>query len=212
MALTAAPPAVEQVAQRFAATTRGVVSYRLHRVLDVRAAFLRRHEDLSLHAISVDGTIVRVRIQSYTIDGKPASAADSQSMTQAYESPQAGQRFRLPFDPHYSAEYEFSASAPETMAFTSTIRDAAHGNGRFTYDTDYDVISYTYAPNALPPHASSGSIADKRGEVLPGYWGLTRETQDYKGRYGPFAGRAHEDVDFSGYRRFADVQSALATL
>ena len=210
--MTAAPPALEQVAQRFTATTRGVVGYQLHRVLDVRAGFSGRHEDLSMHVVSVDGTIVRVRVERYTIDGKPASASDSQSMAQAYEAPQAGQRFRVPFDPHYAAEYQFTAAALGTVAFSSTIRDAAHGNGSFTFDTDYDVVSYAYQPNVLPPHASSGTIADTRAEVLPGYWGLTHETQDYKGSYGPFAGRAHEDVDFSDYRRFADVQSALATL
>lgn len=212
MALTVAPPTLEQVAQRFTAATRGVVSYQLHRVLDVRAGFSRRHEDLSMHVIAVDETIVRVRIESYAIDGHPASPADSQNMAQAYEAPQIGQRFRVPFDPHYRAEYHFSAMSPVTMAFTSTIRDAAHGNGSFTYDAGYDVVSYTYQPNALPPHASSGTIADKRAEVLPGYWALTHETQDYRGSVGPFSGRAHEDVDFSDYRRFADEQSALVTL
>jgi hypothetical protein len=212
MPLTAAPPALEQVAQRFTATTRGVVGYQLHRVLDVRAGFSHRHEDLSMHVISVDGTVVRVRIERYSIDGKPASAADSQRMTRAYQAPQPGHGFRVPFDPRYATEYRFSASGSETMAFTSVFRDAAHGNGSFTYDTGYDVISYAYQPNALPPHARSGTIVDNRAEVLPGYWGLTHETQDYKGSVGPFPGRAHEDVDFSGYHRFADEQSALATL
>jgi hypothetical protein len=212
MALTAAPPALEQVAQRFAATTRGIVSYRLHRVLDVRAGFSHRHEDLSMHVITVDGTIVRVRIENYTIDGKAAAAADVQRMTQAYQAPRTGHGFRVPFDPRYESEYQFVAAGPETMRFTSTVRDAAHGNGAFTYDTDYDVVSYTYQANALPPHASWGSITDKREPVLPDYWGLTHETQDYKGSYGPFAGRAHEDVDFSDYRRFADLPSALLTL
>lgn len=212
MGLAAAPPALEQVAQRFTATTRGVVSYRLHRVLDVRAGFLHRHEDLSMHVVAVDGTTVRVRIDAYTIDGKPASASDSQDMTQAYEAPQAGQGFRVPFDPRYQSEYQFAAAAPETIDFTSTIRDAAHGDGSFTYNASFDVVSYTYAPNALPPHAGSGLIADTRAEVLPDYWALTHETQDYKGSYGPFSGQAHEEVEFSDYRRFADLQSALVAL
>ncbi len=212
MALTAAPPVLEQVAQRFAATTRGVVSFHLHRVLDVRAGFSHRHEDLSMHVICVDGTIVRVRIERYTIDGKTASTADTASMAQAYQAPRPGQRFRVPFDAHYQTEYQFAASAPETMSFTSAFRDAAHGSGSFTYDTSYNVVSYSYQPNALPPHASAGTISDKRAEVLPGYWGLTHETQDYKGSFGPFSGRGHEDVDFSDYRRFADMQSALVTL
>lgn len=212
MAWTAAPPALQQAAQRFAATTRGVVSYQLHRVLDVRAGFSHRHEDLSLRAIAVNGTIVRVRIDNYTIDGKTASAADTVSMAQAYEAPQPGQGFRVPFDARYVREYRYNAYAPHAIAFASNLQDAAHGNGAFAYDANYNVTWYTYQPNALPPHASSGTIVDRRAKVLPAYWGVTHETQDYKGSYGPFPGQAHEEVDFSGYRRFSNLQSALATL
>ena len=212
MGSAAAPPALWQVAQRFAAGTRGIVSFRLHRVLDVGAGFSHRHEDLSLRAVAVNGTIVRVRIDTYTIDGKPASADDIAHMLAAYQTPQPGQRFHPPFDPRYVWEYRFAARPPQSMLFTSTIHDPAHGNGSFTYDGAYDVTSYAYQPNALPPHASSGTIVDRRAQVLPGYWAVTHETQDYKGSYGPFPGRAHEDVDFSGYRRFADVQSAYGSL
>ena len=175
MALTVAPPALEQVAQRFTAATRGVVGYQLHRVLDVRAGFSRRHEDLSMHVIAVDETIVRVRIESYAIDGHPASPADSQNMAQAYEAPQIGQRFRVPFDPHYRAAYHFSAMSPETMAFTSTIRDAAHGNGSFTYDAGYDVVTYTYQPKRLPPHASSGDDHRQARRSASGLLGSRRK-------------------------------------
>jgi hypothetical protein len=212
MTPTAVPPAVAQVAQRFAASTRGIVSFRLHRVLDVGAGFSHRHEDLTLLAVAVNGTVMRVRIESYTIDGNPASASDTANMVQAYQAPKPGQVFALPFDARHVSEYRYAASAPQTVTFTSTIHNGAHGNGTFAYDGDYHVAWYTYRPNVLPPHATWGSILDRCAQVLPDYWGVTRETQDYKGRFGPFSGQALETVDFSGYRRFPDLQSALDAL
>ena len=92
------------------------------------------------------------------------------------------------------------------------MRDEAHGSGTFTYDADADVVTYTYAPNALPPHANAGTITDLRSEVLPDYWAVTQETQQYKGSYGPFAGSGPRQVDFSDFRRFADLESALGSL
>lgn len=208
----AAPPALQQVAQRFAATTQGIVGFRLHRVLEVRAGFSSRHEDVLVDGVYRDGTIVRVRILTYTIDGKPAGDADRATMIQAYQAPKPGQLFHVPFDARYVAEYQYVQSGPRTIAFSSTIQDGSHGDGTFTYDAAGDVLSYTYQPNALPPHATSGTIVDRRAEVLPNDWRITYETQQYKGSYGPFPGRANEEVDFYGFRRFTDLQSAIGAL
>ncbi len=207
-----APPAVALVAQRFSQETRGVVAFRLHRVLDVHAGFSKRHEDLLLAGIYQDGTVVKVRVLSYTIDGKAAGPGDGAAMARAYENPEPGEAFAPPFDPRYLADYSYRQSAAQTIAFASSVRDAAHGSGAFTYDADADVVSYTYAPNALPPHANAGTITDLRSEVLPNYWAVTHETQQYTGSYGPFSGSGTEQVDFSDFRRFADLQSALGSL
>lgn len=201
-----------QVAQRFAETTRGIVGFRLHRVLDVHAGFSGRHEDMVIAGVYQDGTVVRVRIVSYTIDGKPASATDTASMTQAYEHPKPGDVFAPPFDSRNVDAYSYHEAGPATIGFESSLHDAGHGDGTFTYDGAADVVSCTYQPNALPPHATWGEVSDKRAEVLPNYWAVTQETQQYKGRYGIFPGAATEEFDFSDFRRFSDLPTALSSL
>jgi hypothetical protein len=207
-----APPVLAQVAQRFAETSRGVVAYQLHRVFDVHGGFQSRHEDLVVNAVCEDGAVVRVRVATYTIDGKAASAADVTSLEQSWNHPKAGDVFAPPYDPRFLDAYQYQAAAPSTIGFTSSIRDAGHGNGSFTYDAQDDVLSVTYSPNALPPHARSGEVTDQRAEVLPGYWAVTHETQEYRGTVGPFSAAGTIKVDFSGFRRFPDLQSALRAL
>ncbi len=200
------------MAQQFAETTRGIVGFRLHRVLDVHAGFQSRHEDLVMVGVYDDGAIVKVRIVRYTIDGSPASASDDAAMERAYEQPKAGDAFELPFDARYSGAFSFRQDGPQTIAFTSPLRGGAHGNGTFAYDADHNVVWYAYQPNALPPHASSGTILDRRAEVLPKYWAVTQETQQYSGSFGPFTGAATEQVDFSVFSRFPDLQTALHSI
>lgn len=200
------------MARRFTQTTRGIVGFRLHRVLDVHAGFSGRHEDLVLSGVYDDGTIVKVRVVSYTIDGKPADATADAEMEQAYDSPKAGDVFEPPFDSRYTDGYSYRQDGSQTIAFTANARDAAHADGSFTYDGAYDVVSYTYQLSVLPPHAHWGEITDRRSEALPSYWAVTEETQNYRGSYGPFPGAATEQVDFSDFRRFADLSSALNSL
>jgi hypothetical protein len=206
------PPALAQVAQQFVETTRGIVGFRLHRVLDVHAGFRSRHEDLVMLGVYDDGAIVKVRIVRYRIDGKPASASDDTAMERAYEAPKAGNAFEPPFDARWTDAYSYRQDTPQTIAFTSELRDAAHGNGTFAYDADHNVVWYAYQPNALPPHAASGTIVDRRAEVLPNYWAVTEETQHYRGSYGPFPATATQQTDFSDFSRFPDLQSALRSV
>lgn len=207
-----APPAVGLVAQRFAETSRGIVRYHLHRVFDVHAGFSKRHEDLVMDLVSSDGQIVKVHILSYTVDGKPADAATQTTLVASYEHPDPGAVFNLPFDPRYVAAYQYQNAGPQKIAFTSSVRDAAHGNGSFSFDASGNVLNYTYQPNILPPHASFGAVTDRRSEVLPGYWAVVQETQQYKGSYGPFPGAGTVDITFSDFHRFTDLQSALRSL
>jgi len=55
-------------------------------------------------------------------------------------------------------------------------------------------------------------MTDRRAQVLPGYWAVTRETQEYRGSYGPFPAAGTIEVTFSDFRRSSDVQSALRSL
>ncbi len=203
---------LSQIAARFAESGKGVVGFDLHRTLDVHAAFRSRHEDLVLQGVSQDGTIVKVRIVSDTIDGKPASVADQDTIAAQYEHPKPGDAFAAPFDSRYLDAYQYQSRDPGAIAFSSSLHDSAHGNGSFSYDPAGNVLSYTYQPGALPPYATSGTITDQRAEVLPGFWTVTQETQQYKGSYGPFAGTGTVVIAYSNFRRFPDLQSATESI
>jgi hypothetical protein len=200
------------VAHQFVETNRGIVGFRLHRVLDVHAGFSYRHEDLVMTGIYQDGTTVTVRIVSYTINGKPAGAEADAAMTHDFEHPKPGTAFEAPFDPRYIGGYSYHTPGPSTIDFASTVLDGAHGNGSFAYDGNHDIVWYTYQPNALPPHATSGTILDRRSEVLPNYWAVTHETQQYKGHFGPFSAAGVQQADYSAFSRFPNMESALRSL
>jgi hypothetical protein len=212
MVPASAPPALTQIAQRYQQTSRGVVAFRMHRTLDVHGAFKKRHEDIVMQGIYQDGETVKVHVYSYTIDGHPASASDISTLEQSWDHPKPGDVFAAPFDSNHFDTYQYQQGGPSTIYFDSAVRDAGHGKGSFTYDSHDDVVSLTYQPNSLPPHASSGQITDVRSEVLPGYWATTQETQQYKGNFGPFAAAGTLQVAFSDFRRYPDLQSALRAL
>jgi hypothetical protein len=203
-----APPVLTEVAQRFADTSRGIVAFRMHRTFEAHAGFSSRHEDLVMAGVFEDGSVAKVHVFSYTIDGKAASAAAVSDVEQGWEHPKPGDAFASPFDSRYFDAYQYQPQGAGTIGFTSSVRDAGHGNGSFTFDAQSNVVSYVYQPNALPPHAKWGEISDRRAEVLPGYWAVTEEMQNYKGNVGPFSGTGTVDLQFSGFRRFADLQSA----
>ena len=212
MAVASAPPVLAQVAQRFTQTSRGIVSFRLHRVLDVHAGFSKYHRDIVLAGIYQNGRLVRVRVITYTIDGRPTDLQQQAALAQEYQNPKPGETFAPPFAARNFAAYSYQEQGPGTIGFASALHDAGHGSGTFTYDATHSVVAVTYQPNVLPPHATWGEIADRRAEVLPNYWAVTQETQNYKGRYGPFAGAATEQVDISHFRRFSNLRSALRAL
>lgn len=207
-----APPALTQVAQRFAATSRGIVAFAMRRIFDAHAGFSSRHEDLTFNAVSNDGRVVKVRVTSYTIDGKPASAQARAEVERGWAHPKPGEAFAAPFDARNFAAYSYRAAGAGTIAFASSVPDFGHGGGSFAYDAARNVVACEYQPNAMPPHARSGDIRDRRAEVLPGYWAVTQETQTYKGSVGPFPGTGTVVLRFYGFRRFGDLQSAVASL
>jgi hypothetical protein len=207
-----APAAVVQIAQRVSTQERGAIVYRLHRVFDVHAGPMHRHDDYLL-AIAVDGTkTIKVRVIRATIGGKTADAATVSKIEDQWEHPKAGDVFHRPFDQRYLAEYTYEQVNPQTYHFTSSIHDAAHGSGTFSVDAAGNVVKYQYTPNVLPQYTSSATIDDTRSQVLPAYWGLTGETQQYSGHYAIFGGGATTVLTFDGYAHYTDSAAAIAAL
>jgi hypothetical protein len=207
-----APPALAQVAHRYMKTTQGVVAFQILRVFDVHGGFSSRHEDLVMNGIYDNGRLVRVRVVSYSINGRAASATEIAGVEQSWNHPNPSDVFAPPYDARNFGGYHYTGGGPSTIYFQSDIRDAGHGRGSFTYDAQGDVVGVTYQPDVLPPHASSGTITDLRSEVLPRYWAVTQETQQYRGTYGPFAAAGTIQVWYSNFRRYPNLQSALSAL
>ena len=129
MAVASAPPVLAQVAQRFTQTSRGIVSFRLHRVLDVHAGFSKYHRDIVLAGIYQNGRLVRVRVISYTIDGRSADVQQQAALAQEYQNPKPAKRSRRRSTARNFAAYPYQEQGPGTIGFTSTLHDAGHGNG-----------------------------------------------------------------------------------
>jgi len=108
--------------------------------------------------------------------------------------------------------YSYRSAGAQTIAFSSSVNDRGHGSGTFTYDGAGNVIAYTYHPNVLPPHAKSGEINDRRGQVLVGYWAVTQEAHQYNGRYAIFAGAATVTLNYSGFHRYPNLRVALSAM
>jgi hypothetical protein len=205
MLALAAPATVWAVAARFAQTQKGVVSFRLHRVFDVHAGPKSRHDDIVFDGVYANGVLVKMHIVSYSIGGKQADADQLSQFQEDWLHPKVV--FHFPFDPRYLAEYLYRVSG-KTVTFTPLSADASHGTGAFNYDQQKNVVSFTYSPGAMPEYARSGTIADQRAPVLPNYWAVTHETQQYDGRYALWNGGATVDLSWTNFRRAGSVQQA----
>jgi hypothetical protein len=201
------PPIVVSVGQRFLQTSRGVVTFRLHRVFDVHAGPSSRHDDLVLDGVYQNGNLVRVHIVSDTVGGKAQSQDDVATAEDAWLHPKAGDAFHPPFDPQYFAEYSYQARSAK-VRFTSKIDDGGHGMGSFSYDPNHNVTSYTYQPAAMPQYAKSGTVSGTRSAVLPGYWATVKETQQYQGHYALWNGGATVQLMWSSFHRYDSLTAA----
>jgi hypothetical protein len=207
-----APAIVTQAAQRTQTTERGVVTVRVHRVFDVHAGPYSRHDDMVFSAAYQDGTLVKMHIISQQVGGKDTDAATKAETERKYEHPAPGDVFQRPYDPRHLSEYTYEVAGPQTVRFKTLVRDAGHGDGTFTVDSNYNVVSVQYSPAALPQHASSGTVTDTREQVLPGYWAVTREVQEYRGHYAIFGGGATATITQSGFTKYPNVAAAIAAL
>lgn len=207
-----APPAIVQIAERVQTQERGAVVYRLHRTFDVHAGPMHRHDDRVLAIACDGGQTVKVRVISEVVGGKSADAAAIAQLQTQYEHPKPEDVFHRPFDPKYVAEYSYRQVDAQTYAFTSSMRDGSHGDGTFHLDANGNVVSYQYTPLALPRYAKTGTVIDERSQVLPGFWAVTRETQQYSGHYAIFGGGADVSIAYESFTRYPDLASAVAAL
>lgn len=206
------PAIVVLAAQRTLQAERGVVGFRLHRVFEVHAGPYGRHDDLEFAGVYEDGRLLKVRVLHQQIGGRETDEGTKAKTAAGYEHPAPGDVFARPFDAPSFPGYTYEMADPHTVRFIAIARDSAHGDGTFVTNAAGDVLSIQYTPDVMPQYARSGSVADERAEVLPGYWAMTREVQQYSGRYAIFRGGATVTITQSAFVRFPDTATAIAAL
>ncbi|MBV8147647.1 MAG: hypothetical protein JO092_00985 [Candidatus Eremiobacteraeota bacterium] len=208
MLALAAPAVVSAIAARFAQSQKGVVAFRVHRVFDVHAGPSSRHDDVVFKGVYVNGLLVQMHIVSYTIGGKEADTQQAAQFENDWLHPKPSDIFHAPFNPQYLNEYRYQLNGEGVVAFSPLLTDAAHATGTYTYDQRDDLLAYTYTPCVMPQYAKSGMIWDRRAEVLPNYWAVTHETQQYKGHYALWNGGATVDITWTNFRRYPSLGQA----
>jgi hypothetical protein len=217
------PPIVARTAQAYAAGLHGVIGMQRHFTTKIAGGPIHHTEESDSAQLIMDGRSVRIKYYRIVANGRPFSA---QQLAQREE--QANQQwadgkvfFKEPYDPHYVADYTYQEQADcadctgHTVAvnFSSTFRDNQHGQGTMWIDTDTARVQRaTYTPNALPPHATSGTVTEISSEPLPGFWYVTRIEQSFQGRAFVFKGKGTFEGTFDHFRRFPSADDGEVAL
>jgi hypothetical protein len=67
------------------------------------------------------------------------------------------------------------------------------------------VVKLTYAPYALPPHATSGIVTETSGQAMPNFWYVVRIEESYQGRMLMIRGVGTFTGVFDHFSRFGSV-------
>jgi hypothetical protein len=202
------PAVVTQISAQTALDERGVVAAQYTRSFSARIALRSTHRDLAFTGVYQNGVLVYVRVLTDVNDGKNASSQEIANVESHYEHPAPGDAFHAPWESRYLGEYSYRVVDATTIAFTSLVIDTSHGSGTFVIDAHDHVTSYQYRMSANWKYATSGDVSGLRAEVLPGYWAVTNQTEQYRGRYGIFTGSAHAEITQSAFQRFPSIDDA----
>ncbi|MBV9719422.1 MAG: hypothetical protein JOZ77_08880 [Candidatus Eremiobacteraeota bacterium] len=226
-AAQASPASVPTIVRRastvYAAEMRGFVGLERHFTTQLHGGPFQHGEQSDSGQLFQDGKFVQVSYYRVVRDGRQFSPSQiAQRNDQTNKDWAAGRVFfKEPYDPRYVGDYTFAqaacsgcAAGSQRIAFTSTIRDAQHGDGAMDIDVATGhILRLTYVPNALPPHATSGSVTETGGEVLPHLWYVARISQTFSGRAFLLSGTGTFTGVFDHFRRLPSLlagQTALA--
>lgn len=204
-------PIVERAAAVAAHDHAGIVGYRVVQHSRVDGGPIHRRDVVELAVVFDGGTLVNVRVFRHVENGNIAAEADNDKLAKKLEQGSASSGFAVPFDERHLGEYDYTA-AGTVVHFVARIRDANHGDGRFTVDPSGHVVAVEYAPVRLPQYAQHGIVSVRRAEVLTGFWATVHQDQTYTGSYGFIRGSAAVTVDQSHFVRFGNRSAALSAL
>jgi len=211
-----------QVATEYAGVTRGVVSFVVATQMDVRGGPVHRQELSETAYVDQDGTAVRKRVLKDVKNGKPLPPPDLDHLSRSEDGPLSRFGMRAPYALAALADYSFGKPHESgdliLVDFTSTVRDAAHGDGTLAYSRSAGRIDrVTYTPAALPSESGSivllsASLEITFGTVGSDRWDIVRIVRNYTGREGMMRGRGVATSIYDRYRVHANQAEAVAAV
>jgi hypothetical protein len=221
--VTGVPSLVQNVALAYAAGLHGPIGMDRHFSTTIKAGPVTHTETSDSGILFNNGAFVKVKYYQITDDAKafsPEQLAERESQTN--KDWLAGKIFfKEPYDPRYMGDYSFSEpqacsgcpSGQLAINFKSTLQDSQHGNGIMWIDPARTrVTQLTYTPNALPSHATSGTVTEVSSDPTPGIWYVTRIDQVYQGHEFFVKGTGKFSGTFDRIRRFPSLAEAEAAL
>ncbi len=220
---TAIPSLVQKAALAYAAELHGALGMQRHFSTTIKAGPVRHTETSDSAVLFENGAFVEIKYYRIADDGKDFSPAQIQARdSETNKDWSAGKIFfKEPYDQRYMEDYSYSqpqacagcASGLVAVTFTSAVQDVQHGKGTMWIDaTTARVTELVYAPNVLPPHATSGTVTEISSNSAPGIWYVTRIDETYQGRELIVKGTGTFTGTFDQIRRFASLAQARAAL
>ncbi|MDQ2681600.1 MAG: hypothetical protein M3Y21_11390 [Candidatus Eremiobacteraeota bacterium] len=205
-----APPIVVQAAQLAAKDHVGVISLHLRQTSEIKGGPIHQSSRVELVGVFDGEKLVRVRVLALVENGR---VADDEARAAKAEEILKGQNtggFAVPFDARHFGEYRYRELSPTLVQFTSILRDADHGDGRFELSAGGQVIKLEYTPDVMPKYATAGTVTQYRAEVLPDFWATVRGESRYTGHYGFISGSGNFGLSEDHFRRYVTLKDAIA--
>jgi transcription elongation factor GreB len=218
------PAVVQHAVATYAASVKGVIGMQRHFSTTINGGVVHHSEVSESGLLMHDGAYAGIKYYHIVEDGKTFSEKQlTDRNAQTNDSWSKGKVFfKEPYDPRFVGDYRFvpTPTCPcraglTSVAFSSDIKDAQHGNGTLWIDdASGHVERLIYAPYVLPPHATSGNVTETSSSALPDLWYVTRIDEVYQGQMLMFKGSATFVGTFDHFTRFgtlAEGESALAS-
>jgi hypothetical protein len=224
-ALRAAAPAVRSddgaataraAADVYAAATRGVVAFNVTTRTQVRGGLYHRDNLENVAYAAVDGKPLVKRILHLVENGRTADADELRRASAKPDGPLSRFGMRLPYLSAAVDAYTFDPPRAEAggtvIAFHTSVRDEAHGDGTMTVDAERRPVRVIFHPAKLPEHASDAQVTIEFGSNAAGRWDVMRIVREFSGRVGFIRGRVEAVSTYDAYRVYATAESARAAL
>lgn len=214
---------VRRASETYVLEMHGFVGMERHFTTKLRGGPFEHGEQSDSGQLFRDGKFVQIAYYRIVRDGQQLTVSQvAQRNERANKDWAAGKVFfKEPYDPRYMSEYTFEASpecsgcsaGTQGIRFDSSIRDGQHGAGVMYIDLKTGhVLKLTYIPNALPPHATSGTVTEVGGQVLPHLWHVSHITEVYQGHAFFFSGTGTFTGVFDHFRRLPTLTAGESAL